>query len=79
MTHDRIDINPVIMFGKPVIKTTRITVEHILRKLAGGMLIDEILDDHPHLTLDDVYAAAKTLKVSENLQGLIRSSRPSVF
>ncbi|RLC71861.1 MAG: antitoxin [Chloroflexi bacterium] len=79
MTHDRIDINPVIMFGKPVIKTTRITVEHILRKLAGGMLIDEILDDHPHLTLDDVYAAAKTLKVFRNLQGLIRSSRPSVF
>jgi len=65
MTHDRIEINPTIMFGKPVIKGTRITadrnpaaVEHILRKLAGGMTIDEILTDHPHLTPDDVYAAA---------------------
>jgi uncharacterized protein (DUF433 family) len=58
MTHNRIEINPAIMFGKPVIKGTRITVEHILRKLAGGMTIDEILADHPHLTPDDVYAAA---------------------
>lgn len=58
MTHDRIEINPFIMFGKPVIRGTRITVEHILRKLAGGMVIDEILADHPHLTPDDIYAAA---------------------
>ena len=58
MTHDRIDINPAIMFGKPVIKGTRITVEHILRKLAGGMTIAQILADHPHLTPDDIYAAA---------------------
>ena len=58
MTHERIEIDPAIMFGKPVIKGTRITVEHILRKLAGGMMIDEIMTDHPHLTPDDVYAAA---------------------
>ena len=58
MTHERIEINPKIMFGKPVIKGTRITVEHILRKLAGGMIVDDILADHPHLTPDDVYAAA---------------------
>lgn len=58
MLHDRIEINPAIMFGKPVIKGTRITVEYILRKLAGGMTIDEILSDHPHLTAEDVYAAA---------------------
>ena len=58
MTHNRIEINPAIMFGKPVIRGTRITVEHLLRKLAAGMGIDEILADHPHLTPDDVYAAA---------------------
>lgn len=58
MTHQRIEINPDVMFGKPVIKGTRITVEHILRKLAGGMTIDEIIADHPHLTAEDVYAAA---------------------
>jgi uncharacterized protein (DUF433 family) len=58
MTHERIEINPEIMFGKPVIKGTRITVEQILRKLAGQMTIDEILADHPHLVPDDIYAAA---------------------
>ena len=57
MTHTRIEINPDIMFGKPVIKGTRITVEHILRKLAGGMTVEEILTDHPHLDTNDVYAA----------------------
>ena len=58
MIHERVEINPEIMFGKPVIKGTRITVEQILRKLAGQMTVDEILADHPHLTPDDIYAAA---------------------
>ena len=58
MTYERIVIDPAIMFGKPVIRGTRITVEQILRKLAGGMTIDEIITDHPHLTPDDIYAAA---------------------
>jgi uncharacterized protein (DUF433 family) len=55
--HERIVINPDIMFGKPVIKNTRITVEQILRKLAGGMLIAEILEDHPRITKEDILAA----------------------
>ena len=45
------------MFGKPVIKGTRITVEHILRKLAVGMTVDEIIKDHPHLKPEDIFAA----------------------
>ena len=58
MTFERIEINPKIMFGKPVVAGTRITVEHILRKLAGGMTVHEIIADHPHLVPDDIYAAA---------------------
>lgn len=57
--HNRIEINPEIMFGKPVVKGTRITVEQILRKLAGGMTTDQILHDHPHLTTEGIYAAAE--------------------
>jgi uncharacterized protein (DUF433 family)/uncharacterized protein YuzE len=53
----RVEVNPAVMLGKPVIKSTRITVEHILRKLAGGMTVQEIVADHPRLTPDDVYAA----------------------
>jgi uncharacterized protein (DUF433 family) len=55
--HDRIQMNPDIMFGKAVIKNTRITVEQIMRKLAGGTTIEEILADHPHLTREDIMAA----------------------
>ena len=54
---ERIEINPKKMFGKPVIRGTRTTVEHILRKLAAGMTVEDILHDHPHLTRDDIYAA----------------------
>jgi uncharacterized protein (DUF433 family) len=56
-TYDRIEINPNIMFGKPVIKGTRVTVEQILRKLAGGMTVEEIITDHPHLRKEDILAA----------------------
>lgn len=55
--HPRIERNPEIMVGKPVIKGTRVTVEQILRKLAGGMTFEEILQDHPHLTREDIFAA----------------------
>jgi len=45
------------MVGKPVIKGTRITVELILRQLAQGITVKEILENYPHLTKRDVYAA----------------------
>jgi uncharacterized protein (DUF433 family) len=57
MAHERIDINPDIMGGKPVIRGTRVPVELILRKLGAGMAPDAIMADHPRLTLDDVRAA----------------------
>lgn len=53
----RIEINPRVMLGKPVIRGTRITVEQILRKLAQGITPDEITADFPHLTRTDVRAA----------------------
>jgi uncharacterized protein (DUF433 family) len=55
--YEKIEINPDIMFGKPVIKNTRITVEQILRKLAGGMTVEEIITDHPHLKREDIFVA----------------------
>lgn len=57
MAHQRIEINPAIMGGKPVIRGTRIPVEHVLRKLGAGMASEAILADHPRLTLDDIRAA----------------------
>jgi len=58
MVHERITIDPKIMFGKPVIKGTRVPVELVLRKIAAGMSDREILAHHPHLTVEDTRAAA---------------------
>jgi uncharacterized protein (DUF433 family) len=55
--HPRIEINPEVMVGKPVIRGTRITVELILRRLADGNTLAEILEDHPTLKAEDVKAA----------------------
>jgi uncharacterized protein (DUF433 family) len=45
MSHARIEINPDIMGGKPVIRGTRIPVETVLRKLGAGASADAILAD----------------------------------
>lgn len=55
--HDRIATDPQVMFGKPVIRGTRITVEQILRKLAASMTPEQIIEEHPHLTAADIRAA----------------------
>jgi uncharacterized protein (DUF433 family) len=57
MAHTRIKQDPKVMFGKPVIVGTRITVEHILRCLAAGEPPAEIVTNYPPLTLDDIRAA----------------------
>jgi len=57
MTTDRIEINPHVMMGKPVIRGTRITVALILRKLAEGATEVELLDAYPRLQREDIRAA----------------------
>ena len=59
MPHDRITTDPDVMFGKPVIKGTRIPVERLLRKLGDGQSVGSILEDHPHLEEEDIYAAVR--------------------
>jgi uncharacterized protein (DUF433 family) len=57
MPHERIEIKPDIMGGKPVIRGTRVPVELVLCKLGSGMSPEVVLTDHPRLTLDDIRAA----------------------
>jgi uncharacterized protein (DUF433 family) len=57
MQYERIEMNPEIMYGKPVIRGTRVPVELVLRKLGAGMTAQAILADHPRLTLEDIQAA----------------------
>jgi len=55
----RIEINPKVMLGKPVIRGTRITVELILRKISEGATEDVLLQAYPHLTRADIQAAVR--------------------
>ena len=60
---DRITVNPDVMVGKPTIRGLRITVEQILKALAGGLTVEELLDDYPDLEKEDIKAVL--LYVSE--------------
>ena len=68
----RIEVNPKVMLGKPVIRGTRITVELVLRKLGEGATEAELLEAHPRLTREDIRAAmtyaADSLAHEENVQ-----------
>jgi uncharacterized protein (DUF433 family) len=57
--HDRIELNPKVMLGKPVIRGTRIPVELIVRKLSEGANEKALLEAYPKLTADDVHAALR--------------------
>lgn len=55
--HERIEYNPRVMLGKPVIRGTRVPVELILRKLGEGATEEDLLDGYPQLTGEDIRAA----------------------
>ena len=56
---DRIEMNPKVMMGKPVIRGTRVTVELILRKLSEGAREADLLAAYPKLTREDIQAAVR--------------------
>ena len=52
----RITVNPLVMSGRPTIRDMRFTVVQLLELLAGGMSIEEVLEDYPYLEREDVLA-----------------------
>src|SRR4029077_12067827 len=76
---DRIEVNPKVMLGKPVIRGTRVPVELILRKLSEGATEDDLLDAYPRLSRQDIQAAigyaADTLAHEETLIVTPRKTR----
>ena len=66
----RIEINPEVLQGKPVIRNTRISVELLLRKLSEGACIADLLDAYPRLTDEDIKAclayAAEAVSLEEH-------------
>lgn len=70
-TLDRIETNPKILLGKPVIKGTRIPVYLILELLGAGYTPEKVVESYPSLALEDVNAAvlyaAQVMKSEENV------------
>lgn len=57
VTQDRITIEPGKMGGQPCIRGMRFPVVTVVRMVAAGMTVDEILSEHPKLEAEDVTAA----------------------
>jgi uncharacterized protein (DUF433 family) len=55
--HDRISVDPKVCSGKPCIRGTRIMVRNILGMFAGGYTLEQVLQEYPELTREDVVAA----------------------
>jgi uncharacterized protein (DUF433 family) len=60
---ERIVMNPEILTGKPTIRGTRIPVELVLAKLARNPDLDELFEDYPRLTTEDVKACLEYARV----------------
>ena len=54
---NRITVNPDVMVGKPTIRGLRITVDQILLALAGGVTVEDLLEDYPELEREDIQSA----------------------
>ncbi len=54
--HIYIESNPSVLFGKPIIKNSRISVELILEKLALGDTYDDLIEAYPILTKEKIAA-----------------------
>lgn len=71
---DRITIEPGKRGGKPCIRNMRITVYDILELMASGLTRQEILNDYPELTMDDIQACLEFAANREHLLSSIRAA-----
>jgi len=53
---DYITSDPKVLYGKPVIKGTRIAVDLILEKLSAGQSLEDLLKSYPHLNQEQIFA-----------------------
>ena len=72
MQNSLITIDPTVRSGKPCIRGLRITVYDILKMLASGMSYDEILEDYPKLTLNDIFASLQYAADREHKTTLVK-------
>jgi uncharacterized protein (DUF433 family) len=53
---EHIESNPAVLFGKPVIKNSRISVDLVLEKFASGDTFEDLLEAYPSIKKDDIIA-----------------------
>jgi uncharacterized protein (DUF433 family) len=80
MWYERISIDPKVCHGQACIKGTRIPVHQIVRMLANGDTIEELLEEYPSLERDDIlacldYAASLAEEQITPIEALASASR----
>ena len=55
--HERIELNPEVLVGKPVVKGTRVAVGFIIELLSQGWTEAQVLENYPQLKHEDILAA----------------------
>ncbi len=53
---ERVSVDPAVLVGKPVVRGTRLTVEFILDLVAEGWSFEDVLENYPGLTVEDIRA-----------------------
>ena len=53
---ERIEVNPEVMTGEPVIKGTRLTGDHVVELLAEGWTTSQIIEEYPGVSAEDISA-----------------------
>lgn len=56
---ERIELNPEVLMGKPVVRGTRLSVEFVLDRLADGWTMAELVGKYPSLMQEDVLACLR--------------------
>jgi uncharacterized protein (DUF433 family) len=74
---ERIEVNPRVMLGKPVIRGTRIPVELLLRKLSEGASEADLVSAYPRLTREDLQTALRYAADSLSHQEVVIIGGPS--
>ncbi len=65
---ERIEVNPEVLVGKPVVKGTRISVELVVDLLAQGWTQEAILRNYPKLSVDDIRACRASLGITTRFE-----------
>jgi uncharacterized protein (DUF433 family) len=72
---ERIEVNPAVCSGRPVIRGTRITVQTILGFLSAGDSIEDVLGGYPQLTREDVLACLAYARRLSEVHSVVAGAR----